>query len=106
VSTRKGDRATETSPEDRPPPTRTIVRSDCNTTQQTAATIYNFQRYWFLKITKSGSPALYTSIFQKTARHKMHGTSSPPHRDINITSAEETRTKNHLDNKIITPMQR
>jgi hypothetical protein len=42
----------------------------------------------------------------KTAHHKMHGTSTPPHRDINITSAEETRANNHLDNKIITPMQR
>jgi hypothetical protein len=36
----------------------------------------------------------------------MHGTSAPPHRDIYITSAEETRANNDLDNKRITPMQR
>ena len=36
--------------------------------------------------------------------HKMHGTSAPPHRDVNITSAEETRANNHLDNKRITPV--
>jgi len=103
VPTQKGDRATEISPEGRPPPTGTIARSHCNATQRTVATIYNFQRYWFLKITKSSSPALYTSIFQKTARHKMHGRSSPTHRDINITSAEETRANNHLDNQRIIP---
>jgi hypothetical protein len=80
----KGNSMTETSPEGRPPPTGTIARNHWNATQGTVATIYNFQRYWFLKI-KSGSPSLYTSIFQKTARHKMHGRSSPPHRNINIT---------------------
>jgi hypothetical protein len=57
----------------------------------------------FTEDKKSCSPALNKSIFQKTARRKMHGTSSPPHRDINITSAEETRANNHFDNQRIIP---
>jgi hypothetical protein len=62
--------------------------------------------YRYRRQEKSGSPALYTRIFQKTACHKMHGMSAPRHRDVNIISAEETSSNNHLYNKRITHMQR
>jgi len=36
----------------------------------------------------------------------MHGMSAPPHCDVDIASAEETRAGNRLDNRGVAPMQR
>ena len=48
-------------------PTGAIARCPCNATKRTVTTTYNyrekFERYWFLAVTKSCSPALYTSFF-------------------------------------------